>query len=112
MNVVIVLPTYNERESIESTINGIEEVIPKIKKHKFSILVVDDNSPDGTSEVVKQISKKFKNVFLLSGEKKGIGWAYIRGFKYAMKNMKADVLFEMDADGQHDPKILPNFMKK
>jgi len=112
MNVVIVLPTYNERESIESTINGIEEVIPKIKKHKFSILVVDDNSPDGTSEVVKQISKKFKNVFLLSGEKKGLGWAYIRGFKYAMKNMKADVLFEMDADGQHDPKILPNFMEK
>ncbi|PIS23120.1 hypothetical protein COT49_01820 [candidate division WWE3 bacterium CG08_land_8_20_14_0_20_40_13] len=110
MHIVIVLPTYNERESVGSTIDGIQKVLPQIKNHTFDILVVDDNSPDGTAEVIKQYIKKYPNIYLLSGQKKGLGAAYVRGFKHAMTKMSADVVFEMDADGQHDPTYLPKFM--
>ena len=112
MTVVIIVPTYNERESIEATLNGIEKAIAPIKNHKFTILVVDDNSPDGTAEAVKKKISLYKNIELSMGKKQGLGAAYVRGFKYAMSKLKADVVIEMDGDGQHDPNYLPKFMAK
>lgn len=113
MNVVIILPTYNERENIENIISNLEnDIFPQIKGHKMSILVADDNSPDGTAEEVTKLAKKFKNIEISQGPKKGLGAAYIRGMSYAVEKMDADVMFEMDADGQHDPTKIPDFLKK
>ena len=113
MKVVIILPTYNERGNIDKIIPILEEEIsPKIKKHEIAILVADDNSPDCTSDAVRTLQKKYKNLELSTGEKKGIGAAYIRGMTYAIEKMGAQVLFEMDADLQHDPEKLPEFLAK
>jgi len=113
MKVVIILPTYNEKENIKKIVPILEqEIFPKIKNHNMNILVADDNSPDGTAEEVKILMKKWKNIDISSGEKQGLGAAYIRGMTYAVEKMKADVMFEMDADLQHDPEKIPDFLKK
>ena len=113
MKVVIILPTYNERGNIDKIIPILEEEIsPKIKKHEIAILVADDNSPDGTSDAVRTLQKKYKNLELSTGEKKGLGAAYIRGMTYAVEKMGTQVLFEMDADLQHDPEKIPDFLAK
>jgi len=113
MKVVIILPTYNERGNIDKIIPILEEEIsPKIKKHEIAILVADDNSPDGTSDAVRTLQKKYKNLELSTGERKGLGAAYIRGMTYAIEKMGAQVLFEMDADLQHDPEKIPDFLAK
>lgn len=113
MKAVVIIPTYNERENIEKLIPIIEEeVFPKIKDYKMAILVADDNSPDGTAEVVKSLMKKYDNLHLNSGDKHGLGAAYVRAMQYAIDELDADVLFEMDADMQHDPHKIPLFLKK
>src|SRR5687767_9150889 len=113
MKVVVIIPTYNEKENIERLIPILEEeIFPKIKKHEFHILVVDDNSPDGTADAVKTLAKKYSNIKLNEGENKGLGAAYVRGMKYAVDEMKADVVFEFDADHSHDPTKIPVFMDK
>lgn len=113
MRVVIILPTYNEKGNIERLITILEnEIFPKIIKHDVSILVVDDNSPDGTGDEVKKLMKKWGNIKLSSGRKQGLGAALIRGMTYAVSDLKADLLFGMDADLFHDPKKIPEFLKK
>lgn len=110
---VIILPTYNEKGNIDRIISVLAtEVFPKIKDWEMEILVVDDTSPDGTADIVRQLSKKYKNVHLIVGPKDGLGAAYIRGMEYAIKELDADVLFEMDADFFHDPYKVPEFLEK
>lgn len=105
--VVIIMPTYNEKGNITKMIDSLfEEEFPKIKDADMHLLVVDDNSPDGTGELVKDKIKKYDNLHLLTGEKQGLGWAYIRGMKHAMKELKADAVMEMDADFQHPPRFV------
>lgn len=112
MKVVIIIPTYNERANIGKTLNRVFKSVSEIKNHEFKVLVVDDNSPDGTQDVVRDYQKKYKGIELITGDKKGLGVAYARGMKYAMNEMKADIVFEFDADGQHDPIYLKDFMAK
>lgn len=110
---VVILPTYNERGNIEKMVPVLEkEIFPQIKNWEMSILVADDNSPDGTAEEVKKLMGSFKNIHLSSGEKNGLGAAYIRAMNHAVKHLDADVMFEFDADGQHDPKKIPAFLAK
>jgi dolichol-phosphate mannosyltransferase len=112
MHIVVILPTYNEKANIEKMIPLLlEDVFPRIEKHRMSILVVDDNSPDGTSDVVLGFMKKWNNVVLLNGTKKGLGAAYVKGMKYAMDTMNADAVMEIDSDFQHDPNDIPRFIK-
>ena len=113
MKVVVIPATYNEKGNIERLIAILEEeVFPKIKNHEMSILVADDNSPDGTGEEVKKLMKKWKNIHISEGPRKGLGAAYIRGMDYAVEKLDADVMFEIDADLQHDPYKIPQFLKK
>ncbi len=112
MKAVVVLPTYNEIRNIKILIPKLRKVFRQIEGWEMHILVVDDNSPDGTGKVVKALMKKYKNVHLINGRKEGLGVAYLRGFKYAVDNLKADLLFEMDADLSHPPNLLPNMIKK
>lgn len=111
MKIVVILPTYNEKANIEKMIPVLEnEVFPKIKGHDVHILVVDDKSPDGTADIVQQYMKKWKNVHLLSGDKQGLGRAYVRGMHHAMDEMNADAVMEFDADFQHDPHDIPRLI--
>lgn len=109
---VVILPTYNERENIGRLIDQIQIEFKRIKNYSMKILVVDDNSPDGTQRVVKESIKKYKNISLLTGEKKGLGKAYLRGMSYAIDKLKANVVLEMDADFSHNPKRIPVLLKK
>ncbi len=76
------------------------------------ILVADDNSPDGTGNEVRKLMEKWKNINISSGVRNGLGAAYIRGMTYAVERLGADVMFEIDADLQHDPYKIPEFIKK
>ena len=105
--VVIVMPAYNEAENINLMVKALfEDEFPKIKNAQMHLLVVDDYSPDGTGKVVEKLKSKYKNLHLLQKQKEGLGWAYIRGFQYAVKQIKADAVMEMDADFQHPPRFV------
>ena len=99
---IVIIPTFNEAENIVDIINEVF-----LLKDNFNILVVDDNSPDGTSELVKkEIELNKQRLFLIEREKKlGIGPAYINGFKWAIKNGYENI-YEMDADFSHNPNDL------
>jgi len=101
-NALVVIPTYNEIENIELLLRDII-----LLQRDFDILVVDDNSPDGTSALVERLIKEYPdNIFLLKRTSKlGLGTAYIAGFKWALKR-HYDFIFEMDADFSHNPKDL------
>ena len=98
---LIIIPTYNEIENISSIIKAIFDL-----NLNLDILVVDDNSPDGTSNVVKNLIIKYKkNLFLEERDKKeGLGVAYVHGFNWAL--VKYDYIFQMDADLSHNPNEL------
>ncbi|MGB6092829.1 MAG: polyprenol monophosphomannose synthase [Moheibacter sp.] len=102
---LVIIPTYNERENIEKVIRKVFSLeVP------FDILVVDDNSPDGTSGLVKGFQKEFDRLFLeLRQKKDGLGKAYVHGFKWALKN-QYHYIFEMDADLSHNPDDLPRLL--
>ena len=105
--VLIIIPTYNESENIVNLIRHINSI--SVEGYKIDILIIDDNSDDGTSGMVKEL--KLDNIKVIDREKKmGLGTAYIRGFKYAIEN-NYDHVFEMDADFSHDPDSISDFLK-
>jgi dolichol-phosphate mannosyltransferase len=107
-DVYVVLPTYNERENIRQLIPIILKKGPNIK-----VLVVDDNSPDGTGQVVAEIARASERVSLLSRSGKlGLGTAYVDGFKWVLKHSDADYVMEMDADFSHNPDRIPDFVAR
>jgi len=99
---LVIIPTYNEIENIEAIIRTVFDL-----KKDFHVLVVDDNSPDGTAENVMRLQEEFSNRLFIEvrKEKSGLGTAYIHGFKWALKN-NYDYIFEMDADFSHKPSDL------
>ena len=104
---LVVTPTYNEAENIEKFIEQVLSKGPDIE-----VLVVDDNSPDGTGSIVERLKAQNPRIHLISRVKKmGLGTAYVEGFRYAIAN-KFDYIFEMDADFSHNPEEIPNFLKK
>ncbi|MFM8718138.1 MAG: glycosyltransferase, partial [Chthoniobacterales bacterium] len=104
---VVVIPTYNERESIGKSLDLVLN-LPR----KVDVLVVDDGSPDGTAQLVRSRPEFNKRVFLLEGtEKSGLGTAYRRGFQWALKN-GYEAAVEMDADLSHDPTDIPKLLEK
>jgi dolichol-phosphate mannosyltransferase len=113
MKIYIIPATYNEKGNIAQFITILEEeVFPHIKNHEMHILVADDSSPDGTADVVRSLMKKYKNLDVNVGEKKGLGAAYMRVMSHAIEKMNADVVISIDADLQHDPREVPKFLQK
>lgn len=110
MKVVCIIPTYNEKENITKMLKVMLRIISKQRKDGYIVLVVDDNSPDGTGELVKKI--KSKKIILLSGKKNGLGYAMIRGYKYSIQKLKADVVVSNEADFAFDPKLIPSMVQK
>ncbi|MBE9468740.1 MAG: polyprenol monophosphomannose synthase [Bacteroidetes bacterium] len=99
---IVIIPTYNEKENIEEMIKKVFSL-----NRTFDILIVDDNSPDGTKEIVKSLQKEYsERLFLIERQEKlGLGTAYIAGFKWSIEK-KYDYIFEMDADFSHNPEDL------
>jgi len=106
----VLLPTYNEAENVKFVIPKIFAQAGKISSHELHVLVVDDCSPDGTQDVVHGLMKQYRNLHLISGKKEGLGEAYKRGMAYVRGNLPSDLVFEMDADGQHDAALIPLFV--
>lgn len=109
MKVVIVVPTYNERPNLGPLLDALQEQFASMP-HEMHILVVDDNSPDGTAEVVHEASRRWDNVHLLTGKKSGLGVAYVRGLRYAIEQLQADAVVQMDADLSHNPADVPRLV--
>jgi dolichol-phosphate mannosyltransferase len=102
---LVIIPTYNE-------LDNLPRLIPLvlIQNENLHILIVDDNSPDGTANYVEELSSKDERIHLIKRSgKMGLGTAYIVGFKYALEN-NYDLIFEMDADFSHDPNEIKNFL--
>jgi len=106
----IVIPTYNEARNIGELLPRILKEAENIPTHELHIIVVDDNSPDGTGTVVSEFARRDPRIHLSSGEKVGLGDAYKRGIAYAMAILKPELIIQMDADHQHDPTLLPLFV--
>lgn len=100
---IVIIPTYNERENIEAIIRAVFSL-----EKFFHILIIDDNSPDGTAGIVKSLQQEFPDrLFIIERTGKlGLGTAYIAGFKWCIAR-RYDYIFEMDADFSHDPEDLP-----
>ena len=109
--VLVVLPTYNEADNIEPMVGAIFKVAAKLPEHELDILVVDDNSPDGTAERVVGLQKKRTDLHLVKGRKQGLGKAYRRGFKHGLGLKPYFAVVMMDADFSHDPKTIPSLLK-
>jgi dolichol-phosphate mannosyltransferase len=104
---LVIIPTYNEADNVL-------KIIPEVlaQDEGFHVLIVDDNSPDGTANLVKEIQKNNPRIHLLERpSKRGLGTAYVAGFKYALSH-EFDFAFEMDADFSHDPKSLLTLLAK
>jgi dolichol-phosphate mannosyltransferase len=108
-NLVIVLPTYNERENIQALIPALLKELRRVP-YVSHILVVDDNSPDGTADAVRALMRESPSLHLLSGAKRGLGAAYVRGMRHALTALSADVVVQMDADFSHDPADVPRLL--
>ena len=111
LKVSIVIPTFNERRNISILIPRVVEVLRK-NRITGEIIVVDDNSEDGTADEVRRLARKFGGIceirLIERGRKMGIGSAYKTGFAHA----KGDILFEMDGDLSHNPALIPAFLRK
>ena len=106
MNTLIISPTYNEKKNITSLIESVFSI-----NQDYHILIIDDNSPDGTATLVKELQLKYKNLFLEERPgKAGLGTAYKYGFKWAL-NKDYDKIIQMDADLSHDPKEIKEMVR-
>lgn len=113
MKTVIIIPTYNEKNNIVPTTKAVLSAAKKSPKNNLHILFVDDNSPDKTADEVRKLMNGRPQVHLLLNKKKGgLGKAYKKGMIYALDKLKADVVFEFDADLSHDPDKIPQMLAK
>lgn len=104
--VAVVIPTYNEKDNIGGLISHVKKVLPQA-----DLVIVDDDSLDGTADIVSRFSQDYPGIHLIRRRgKRGLGFAYRDGFKYVLSNLDADYIFEMDADFSHNPQYLPIFL--
>lgn len=110
------MPAYKEAENLGPMISELfEKEFPKITDVDMHLLVVNDlpsdgSADDGSGKIVRDNMKKYKNLHILEDKKQGLGWAYIRGFRYAMEKIGADAVMEMDADFQHPPRFVKDMV--
>ena len=112
MKLAIVIPTYNEAETIGSL---IKELFEKIKQlvEKLDILIIDDSSPDGTADIARELGEKYEKISVIQRPMKmGLGAAYKEGFKYVLEKLDSEFILQMDADHSHQPEEIPNMLEK
>lgn len=112
MNISIVIPTYNEKDTLPTLIDKLTREVKKIAE-KFSIIIMDDSSPDGTGRIAEDLNKKYQNITVIQRPSKlGLGSAYKQGFQIALDRFDPDYVVQMDADHSHDPKEIPLMANK
>ena len=112
MKLVIVIPTYNEAETIPSL---IKELFEKIKRlvEKLDVLIIDDSSPDGTADIARKLGDKYEKITVIQRPKKmGLGAAYKEGFRHVLEKFDSELIIQMDADHSHQPGEIPNMLEK
>lgn len=110
MRIVVNIPTYNEEENIEEVIKKVLAQSSKLNGIDLHVLISDSHSPDKTGEIVKRISKTNPKVHYLDVKERGLGVGLIKGHRYAIDKLKADILAQMDGDLSHDPSTLPQMV--
>lgn len=112
IKTVVIIPTYNEKGNVEPVVKALSKIFRSLGRYECLILFVDDNSPDGTSREINKEMRKFPFIKLLKNHQKGgLGHAYKAGMRYALDKLKAEILFEFDADLQHDPTRIPVMLR-
>ncbi len=106
----IVLPTYNEAANVRVLVPRIFARTSGVSGTEVHVLVIDDGSPDGTQDVIRELMTSHPRLHLLTGRKQGLGVAYQRGFEHALRALRSDFVLQMDADLQHSPDLLPLFL--
>ena len=112
MKLAIVIPTYNEAETIPSLINELFEKIKQLVEN-LDILIIDDSSPDGTADIVRELGTKYEKITVIQRPKKmGLGAAYKEGFRHVLEKFDSELVLQMDADHSHQPSEIPNMLEK
>ena len=112
MKLAIVIPTYNEAETIPSLISELFEKIKQLVE-KLDILIIDDSSPDGTADIVRELGTKYEKITVIQRPKKmGLGAAYKEGFRHVLEKFDSELVLQMDADHSHQPSEIPNMLEK
>lgn len=109
---MVVIPTYDERENVQAIISAVLVEQQSTSLYDLHVLIADSHSTDGTLDIVQNIAKANPKVHLLDVLERGIGVGLFKGFSHAINELGADVLFEMDADFQHNPADIPRFLEK
>lgn len=107
MRIVVNIPTYNEKDNIEEIIKRVLAAARKIPQADLHVLVSDSHSPDGTGDIVKRISRTNPKVHYLDVKERGLGIGIVKGHRFAIDRLRADILAQMDGDLSHDPSTLP-----
>jgi dolichol-phosphate mannosyltransferase len=110
-DIVVVIPTYNEAANIGPLLERLDEV-ERHSQYDFTIVVVDDDSPDGTGRLVAEAREGDDRLDLVTGSKEGLGRAYVRGFRHVLREHPSDAVVMMDADFSHDPQAIPRLLEK
>lgn len=110
MRLVVNIPTYNERDNIETCIKKVLAQARNLNDIDLHVLVSDSHSPDGTAEIVKKISQTNPKVHYLDVKERGLGIGVVKGHRFAIERLKADILAQMDGDLSHDPASLPEMV--
>lgn len=106
----VILPTYNERENLERFVETLQQVLSS-NSLSGQVIIVDDNSPDGTGEIADGLAARYENISVIHRpEKQGLGPAYLAGFRQALST-DTHYIFEMDSDFSHDPAYIPTFLE-
>lgn len=112
MKLAIVIPTYNEKETLPSLIEALLVEIRKVAE-KFLIIIIDDASPDKTGQIAEDLNKMYGNISVIHRKTKlGLGSAYKEGFRLALDRFDPDFIVQMDADHSHDPREIPQILQR
>jgi dolichol-phosphate mannosyltransferase len=112
MKLAIVIPTYNEAETIPSLIKELFERLQQLVE-KLDVLIIDDSSPDGTADIVRKLGGKYEKITVIQRPKKmGLGAAYKEGFRHVLEKFDSELILQMDADHSHKPDEIPNMLEK
>lgn len=112
MKLTVVIPTYNEKDTLPSLVEDLVNELKKITQ-KFSIVIMDDASPDGTGEIAENLNKQYGNITVIHRKTKlGLGSAYKEGFKLVIDRFEPDFIVQMDADHSHNPKEIPQMIQR
>jgi len=112
LKLAVVIPTYNEKDTLPVLIDRLFSEVKKITE-KFFVIIMDDSSPDGTGKIAQNLNEKYGNITVIQREGKlGLGSAYKEGFQYAINKFDPDYIVQMDADSSHDPKEIPLMLNK